>query len=25
LAPQSDMDSVAAVYGVDPSELPFGR
>ena len=25
LAPQSDIDSVAAVYGIDPSELPFGR
>ena len=25
LAPQSDIDSVAAIYGVDSSKLPFGR
>ena len=25
LAPQSDIDSVAAVYGIDPGEPPFGK
>jgi hypothetical protein len=25
LAPVADIDAVAAVYGVDPTEFPFGR
>ena len=25
LAPQPDIDSVAAVYGIDPGEPPFGK